>query len=70
MTKTRQVLKLSDYGNQYTVQYNGKDSFNPYWIYKHVSEPDRYGIMRKRKKLMNKFGYMDSVLRWLLDNIE
>lgn len=59
---TRQVLKLCENGNNYTVVHNEGDNLNPYRVYQTYRAPDKYGIMRQHKKLIAKYADMRSCL--------
>ena len=59
---TRQVLKLCENGNNYTVVRNEADNLNPYRVYQTYRAPNKYGVMSQHKKLIAKYADMRSCL--------
>ena len=59
---TRQVLKLCENGNNYTVVRHEADNLNPYRVYQTYHAPNKYGVMSQHKKLIAKYADMRSCL--------
>lgn len=68
MSKTRKVLDFCDCGKCYTVIRHEGD-INPYWIYHHYSDYGVDGFLHHHKKLMEKYGDMQSCFWWFLQNV-
>ena len=64
---TRQVLKLCENGNNYTVVRHETDNLNPYRVYQTYRAPNKYGIMSQHKKLIAKYADMRSCLYCICD---
>lgn len=62
MASTRQCLKCSDKNGVFSVVYHESDSNNPYWLYKHTWERNKYGYYTERKRLQVKYADMGSCL--------
>lgn len=68
MTITREAAKLNAEGRKFEViEHIGEG--NKYWLYELVWESDRYGYPAEHRKLIEKYGNMESVLYWLLQNV-
>ena len=66
MAKTRQVLKMNENGHHYTV-VKVEDKANPYRVYRHTWEQNKYGYLTERKRCVEKYANMASVLLFLAD---
>ena len=59
---TRQVSKLCENGNNYTVVRHYSNEINPFWVYQTYRAPNKYGVMSQHKKLIAKYADMRSCL--------
>lgn len=65
MKRTYQALKINACGKKFSVIFHTGTNCNPYWIYEHTMEYDKYGFLREHKRLVEKYQNMDSCLYYL-----
>ena len=69
MQKTYQVMKLNIEGATYSCTFYNDGRINPLWLYKHSREFNKHGYLTERKRLVEKYADINSVLYYLARNI-
>lgn len=69
MAKTRQVLKLEEEGQKFTVVYH-EECVNPFWVYRHTRGLRQCGYgMSEKKRIEVKYADVKSCLYYIAQAI-